>query len=157
NNQRNINHHMYAGNPLAPSKYPADYLFASVMMSNPLGFFEVSNLPEDYSAELEPLVRVWREHRSELADCSIIPIGDEPSGRSWTGFLAVDEQAVPRYLLCLKEFAESEDHFYQLPVELSKQSKLTMLHGRGSATVREGGVAVEIDQTPGYLFIQIDP
>jgi hypothetical protein len=65
NNTRQTNNRKYINNPLAPENYPADYLFASVMMSNPLGWYEASNLPEDYRAKLAPLVKIWRQHRQE--------------------------------------------------------------------------------------------
>lgn len=57
------------------------------MFANPLGWFETSNLPAAYFAELAPLVKRWKLERPHLFSGAIVPIGDAPDGVSWTGFV----------------------------------------------------------------------
>ena len=156
NNTRRTDHKRYQNNPLAPANYPADYLFASVMMSNPLGFYEASNLPEEYRAKLIPLVKVWRQHRQAIFEANIIPIGQEPSGHSWTGFMTVTENNKAVYLLCLKEFTETDHYTYKLPVDISRNHKLITLYGTGKATITDRDLSVIIKGSPKYLFMKIE-
>ena len=46
----------YKNDPLAPALYKPDVLFAVSMTASPLGWFEVSNLPDDYVKQVQPLV-----------------------------------------------------------------------------------------------------
>ncbi|MEM6552401.1 MAG: hypothetical protein AAF750_09795 [Planctomycetota bacterium] len=153
NNTRNTEHESYAGHPLAPANYRSDYLFASVMMSNPLGWFEASNLPDNFRDRLTPLVQAWRQHRDTLAGCTIMPVGQEPSGRSWTGFLAIDQDGTPRSLLALREFTESNRYTYELPVPLDPHIATTVLHGAGVAEIGRDSITLTIDDAPGYVWV----
>ena len=61
NNTRNAR--LYADDPLAPARYRPDCLFAVAMFANPLGWFEMSNLPDDYVASVSKLVQAWKAER----------------------------------------------------------------------------------------------
>ena len=93
----------YSGDPLAPGQYAPDYLLASVMFARPLAWFEASALPQAYRDALKPLVAVYKQHRDRLFAGTILPIGEEPSGFSWTGFQSQRRGAVDGYLLALRE------------------------------------------------------
>ncbi|MBT3379237.1 MAG: hypothetical protein HN742_10035 [Lentisphaerae bacterium] len=90
NNTRNLEN--YADDPLAPVNYAADTLFAMVMFSNPLGWFEVSNLPSAYLESVASLVQIWKAHRQDLFSGTIFPIGAAPDGFSCTGFVSLSEE-----------------------------------------------------------------
>ena len=75
------------GDPFAPANFTMDYLFATVMLSNPLFWMEMQFVPQDRIDELHRLMPIWKEHRSALSSADVMPIGDIPSGRSHTGFL----------------------------------------------------------------------
>ncbi|HTL30109.1 MAG TPA: alpha-galactosidase, partial [Tepidisphaeraceae bacterium] len=64
NNARNAD--KYKNDPLAPIEYPPAYLFATVMLSSPLGWFEVSKLPPKYIDEVAKLSAIWKEHREAI-------------------------------------------------------------------------------------------
>ena len=90
----------------APCHYGMDYLFASVMLSNPLFWMELQFLSEERRAELAPIMRVWRELRQELATADVKPIGERPDGRSLTGFSIKGENR--SYLLLFRELTERD-------------------------------------------------
>jgi len=78
----------YGDDPFAPSVYSFEYLFATSMAGQPLAWMEASNLPaEAYS--LSSLVAQYRKVQSDFHSGIILPVGEEPSGRSWTGFQSV--------------------------------------------------------------------
>ena len=73
---------------LAPSFYPFDYLFAITMVAQPLAFFEVSELPVE-AFKTTQLINQYKKHWTELHAGKIFPLGEEPSGFSWTGFQSI--------------------------------------------------------------------
>lgn len=77
-----------AGDTFAPANYPFDYLFAITMMAQPLAWFEGTGLPAE-ALTTAPLIKTYRTMQTQLHAGQIFPIGDEPSGKSWTGFQSV--------------------------------------------------------------------
>lgn len=149
------NQEKYAGDPLAPSCYPADYLFATVMMTNPLGWFEVSNLPDRYIEDVAKLVTVWKAHRAQLAGGYIHPIGDAPDGTSWTGFASVGEGRDVGYVLIFRELNDRASWHIELPMFSDARFAVDTLAGMGSATLDHGVLAVEIPESQRYLFARV--
>lgn len=90
-----------AGDRLAPSNYSFEYLAAITFAAQPLAWMEASNLPEEAFAA-SSLIRDYRSIMTELHSGTILPIGDEPSGHSWTGFQSIinDKEG---YLLIYRE------------------------------------------------------
>ncbi len=74
-----------ADDPLAPRHVPFEYAFAVTMMAQPLAWFESQSLPEEAFVTSAAL-RTYRAHQRAIHTGQIWPIGEEPSGASWTGF-----------------------------------------------------------------------
>jgi hypothetical protein len=87
--------------PLAPHRLPFDYCFAITMMAQPLAWFEATGLPEQAFA-IAPLLQSYRQHQEDIHAGQIFPIGEEPSGASWTGFQSVRGER--GYLLVYREW-----------------------------------------------------
>ena len=83
NNYRNVQR--YGDDVFAPASYSFEYLFATSMAGQPLAWMEASNLPED-AYQIAPVINKYRELSADFHSGTILPIGEEPSGRSWTGF-----------------------------------------------------------------------
>lgn len=154
NNTRNTQR--YAGDPLAPVNYTPDALFASVMFSSPLGWFETSSLPPAYIASASPLVSTWKRERERLFRGVIEPIGSAPDGVSWTGFASTDNDGKGAYLLLFREANHNAQWTTQLPAGLPANAKLTVLAGKGTATLRGNEVIATIPATLQYLWLRID-
>jgi alpha-galactosidase len=153
NNQRNAE--KYAGDPLAPSVYPPDYLFATVMFSNPLGWFEASNLPPAYRERMAPLVTTWKAHRDRLFSETILPVGDVPDGTNWTGFAAFDKGRNSGYLLLFRGVGASPDWASPLDAFGKGPHTVQLLGGAGEATVDRGEIRARIPASPGFLWVAI--
>ena len=74
----------------APEHYDFEYLFAITMMAQPLAWMEAQNLPEE-AFGLSPVIKIYREIQADLHNGYILPVGDTPSGRSWTGFQSIHD------------------------------------------------------------------
>lgn len=146
----------YKGDPLAPANYPPDTLFASVMFSSPLGWFEVSNLPDEYFKTIPDLVTAWKKEREAIFSGSIIPIGQAPDGYAWTGFSSVSQDRNSARLVIFRELNASETWSTEIPLLTVKDAKVTILGGKGNATYENGTLKTTIPDTLQYLFLKIE-
>jgi len=145
----------YADDPLAPACYRPDYLFATVMMANPLGWFEVSNLPSAYFETVAPLAQVWKTHRERLQGGRIFPVGETPDGTSWTGFVSVDEDGRDGYLLIFRERNARASWPTELPMVADGRYKVEPLAGEGAARLCDRTLEVEIGRAQAFLFARL--
>ncbi len=148
----------YLNDPLAPSAYRPDYLFATVMFASPLGWFEVCHLPETYFAEAAPLIAVWRQHREALVSGTIYPIGEAPDGVAWTGFASVAPDSRSAYLLIFREASPSAEWQISLPFLPNVEQPTTgeTLGGDGNATLLPGQkLDVTIPESRRFLFAHV--
>jgi alpha-galactosidase len=149
----------YAHDPLAPSAYRPDCLFATVMFSSPLGWFEVSNLPQTYFAEAAPLISVWKRHREAIFSGTILPLGDAPDGMAWTGFASLAPDRLSAYILVFREASPSSEWQTTCPFlpDVAHPVAGERLGGDGDATLLPGRrLAVTISEARRFLFIQFD-
>ncbi|MBD5279424.1 MAG: alpha-galactosidase [Bacteroides sp.] len=97
----------YPDDPYAPQKYSFPYLFAVTMPGQPLAWMEASNLPED-AFGIKGLVEGYKEIQHEFHRGVILPVGDEPSGSSWTGFQSITDDR-HGFLLVFREATASPE------------------------------------------------
>lgn len=143
------------GDPFVPSLYSMDYLFAAVMLSNPLFWMEMQFLSEQRSQELAPLMAVWKEHRASLVKLDAAPIGALPTGRSWTGFACRDGEQT-QYLLVFREVNDRATHRFEVS-DLTKNSRITLLasNTKAEATAENGAVEISLENARGYALVKI--
>ena len=144
---------LYAGDPLAPMAYTADWLFASVMIASPLAWFEVSELPDADAAGLIPLIAVWKQHRTALHGGAILPLGRCPDGASCSGFLSQAADGRSAYLIALREPLAPSTTLWQLP--LMGDWRVEVLAGAGWMVIERGVVSITWDTAPGYVFARL--
>lgn len=102
NNWRN--HDKYAcSDALAPSNYSFEYLFSLAMAGQPLAWMEASNLPSE-GFDISSLIRDYRAVSADFHKGVILPIGNEPSGYSWTGFQSICSEK-GGYIIVYRELA----------------------------------------------------
>lgn len=88
------------GDPFAPANYSFDYLFATTMAAQPLAWMDVADLPSEAQSTQE-LIKKYHRIQSDFHQGIILPVGNEPSGKSWTGFQSIKEGE--GYLLIFRE------------------------------------------------------
>jgi len=142
----------YGDDPLAPKHYPMDYPFATTLVANPLAFFEVSNLPAEKAKPIADLAHIWRKHREELHTGIVLPIGDCPSGASWTGFCSRHDNSAQ--ILVFRERTHEATSQMVLPLPAGDW-KVERLAGSGEATWREGRLQVTIPEPLNYLWVRL--
>ncbi len=149
-----LNANCYKDNdPFVPSLYSMDYLFASVMLSNPLFWMEMQFLSEERRAELARIMPVWKACREELSSADVAPIGDVPTGRSHTGFLITtleDEQ----YVLLFRESNDVSCKLIEVPVKASV-CELLASNCAAELEILDGGVMMKSSEPRSYVFARL--
>ena len=151
NNARNTA--KYADDPLAPAAYSPDALFATVMMSSPLGWFETSSLPASYVSSAAPLVAAWKRERELMFGGDIQPAGAAPDGVSWTGFTTTDAEGAGGYALLFRERNASAEWAVNLP---AGAAKVRVLGGHGTASIQGPTLRVSVPEPLGFVWVRYD-
>lgn len=140
NNERNK--HLYSNDALAPANYNAEYLFAITMFANPLAWLEIPELSAEYKIRLKKIISIYKQHRKQIHSGNIYPLGDEPLGFSWTGFISISQKNTNGYVLVFRELNESESYCFKLPFLQKGSYMFEFLAGNGQsfeANIKEFG------------------
>ena len=154
NNARNAD--KYKDDPLAPALYKADTLFAIAMMASPLGWFEVSNLPPEYAAQMRPLVAAWKAERVRMHGGAIMPVGKAPDGVAWTGFISAAADGKGGYALLFRELNAKAEFALDMGDLLAGAARATVLGGRGAAEVDGGTLKVNVPAKLDFVWVKLE-
>lgn len=124
------NQDKYAGDRFAPANYSFDYLFAITMAAQPLAWFEAANLPEEAFATGE-VIKKYRQIQHDFHQGYILPIGNEPDGKSWCGFQSIKEDG--GYILVFREDNELASHMISTCLNPNKKVLFTKILGDGES------------------------
>ena len=131
---------VYEDDPFAPGKYSFEYLFALTMAGQPLAWMEASNLPEE-AFGIADAVRNYRKVSGDFHKGVILPVGDEPSGGSWTGFQSICSDSYG-YMLIYREATGSKSGYVRTWLEEGTKIRFTPVAGFGkpfNAVVERNG------------------
>ena len=153
NNTRNKP--FYSNDPLAPANYESDYLFATVMFSSPLAWFEIQNYPASDFKKVAKLIKIWKQHRDDIFNGTVLPIGSQPDGTSWTGFCSYAGNKKSAFVLVFREFNNNQSQDFDLGIPGLKNFTVKKLAGKGSARIREGKLHIKIAKSLSFILLQI--
>ena len=145
---------MYSNSdPYRHELYDIDYLFVSVMLSNPLFWMESQFLSDKSRAELKSVIPLWKKYREKLTHADVSPIGEEPSGNSLTGFIAECDDSF--HLLVFRENTDRDTLTVTLP---EAPSGYEMIAAKSDATVSLVGNIVSVTQSKNrsYVWVRLD-
>lgn len=117
NTRRNTD--KYEGVLFAPNTYSPDYLFATVMVANPLFWMEMGNLDDDYAKMLAKISSVYKKYKTELFNSRIIPIGDMPNGMTFSGYCCESDDKKSYNLILFREATKDDTYTFELPTDIS--------------------------------------
>lgn len=143
-----------ADDRFSPSNYTFDYLFAISMAGQPLAWFEGTGLPEEAFC-LSSTISKYNEIRGDFHAGIILPIGEEPSGESWTGFQSETDND-KGYLLIFRE--DNKDSVANISVNMPAERNIRFSHiiGKGEIssfkTDKEGKISVSIPERNSFLL-----
>lgn len=136
----------------APWRYDVDYLFASVMLSNPLFWMEIQFLSDENTEKLKKAIALFKKYRTVFSEGDVAPIGEKPSGRSFTGFHI--KNGAEEYALVFREVTDKASHVFMLP---SKKTSAVALASNADVTAQidDGVLKVKFSKQRAYAFIKL--
>jgi alpha-galactosidase len=151
----------YGDDPLAPANYSIDYLFASVMVSNPLLWMEMQHLSPEDRRKLAEIVCVFRKEREHLRNAEVLPVGKLPDGTAFTGFQVIVD-ATNGYLILFREYTGDSNYRFTLHDLAGKNLEIEILASNlaasnfavGDKVDSEGRLDVELRQPRSYVFLK---
>ena len=123
-----------ANDPFAPSNYSFDYVAAVSFSAQPLAWMEASNLPEK-AFSTGDLLRKWLDVAPGFHAGTILPVGEEPSGRSWTGFQSVSSSK-RGYVLIYREDTPGKGGRIKTWLPKGRLVRLKPVFGSGKGCIR---------------------
>ena len=149
---------VYEDDPFAPGKYSFEYLFALTMAGQPLAWMEASNLPEE-AFGIADAVRNYRKISGDFHKGVILPVGDEPSGRSWTGFQSICSDSYG-YMLIYREATGSKSGYVRTWLEEGTKIRFTPVAGFGkpfnAVVERNGEVKFTLPSDNSYVMYKYE-
>ena len=146
----------YTGDPFGPANYSFDYLFAITMAAQPLAWFEGTGLPAEAFPVVAPVIKKYREIQHDLHSGNIFPIGDEPSGKSWTGFQSV--QKGKGYFIVFREANDKPKYEMKTWLNAGTTIKCKPIIGKGKAfstkVGQDGAITFELPEKNNYALYQ---
>ncbi len=140
NNSRNKD--KYAGDRFAPGNYDFEYIFALTLAGQPLAWMEAGNLEEE-AFDIAPTIKKYRKIQHDFHKGTILPVGDEPSGKSWTGFQSMTSPA-EGYLLIYREDNDDDEYPVRTWLEKGTEVVFTPILGKAKKFKAKTGVNGEI-------------
>ena len=140
------------GDVLAPKYYDMDYLFACVMLSNPLFWMEMQFLSDKRKAQLEKIMSVWKDVRDDLYDADVEPVGEKPDGCSFTGF-CIRKNGKPKYLLLFREFTDRKKYAFDIDAE--GEINILATNAKADIKIKKGKVIANLSKKRSYVFAEI--
>lgn len=124
------NRHIYGDDPLSPADCGIEYAFVVTMCANPLAWMELSGLDDESLCILEKVIKAYQSIQKELLSGYVLPIGEEPSGTSWTGFQSVTGDGTG-FILVIREYNDRTDNKVKLWRLKNVQLNLECILGTG--------------------------
>ncbi len=129
--------------PLAPQQVPFGYAFAATMMAQPLAWFEGSGLP-DKAFATGAVIKAYRQHQSRIHEGTILPIGKEPNGTSWTGFQSMLSKK-EGYVLVFREYNPASQGDMSLYDLANKSVSFEHICGQGKSFETKTGANGQVN------------
>ncbi len=141
----------------APKNYSFDYLFAISAMAQPLAWLETSNLPVEAFSTGET-IKKYKAIQHDLHKGAIYPIGEEPSGKSWTGFESINANG--GYILVFREDNTDKSYVFKTRFTPNKRVSLQPVIGSGKAfktrTDSIGRITFKLTQKNSYALFKVN-
>ncbi len=147
------------GDVFAPKNYSFDYLFATTMASQTLAWMDVADLPEETLVSTGKLIKKFRTIRHDFHNGIILPVGDEPSGKSWTGFQSIGDGG-KGYLLIFREKNPKSEALVKVYFDPGTKIHLTPVLGDGAKMRQKitdnGFLSVTLPHENSFVMYQYD-
>ena len=110
-------------------------------------------LSDENTEKLKNIISIFKKYRSVFSEGDVSPIGEKPSGRSFTGFMIKHND--DEYMLVFREVTEKESGIFFVP---SEKTSIEILYTNTevSAKIDEGILKVNFSKPRAYALIKLN-
>ena len=99
-----VNHNFYAEKgKIQPDSYPPEYWAAIAMFANPLLWLAPSKISDELISTYRRIIDLHLKYRDRIFAGEIMPVGDKPDGKAFTGFQSHDCNTDTGFLIIYRE------------------------------------------------------
>ncbi len=146
----------YEGVLFAPNTYSPDYLFATVMVANPLFWMEMSNLCDEDAEILAKISGIYKDYKAELFNSRVIPIGEMPNGMTFSGYCCLGEDKKTAHLIFFREASKEDEYSFELPINITDKN-MQMIYQNAPTEISFYGnnATVKFDEQRSFVWVKI--
>ncbi len=154
NTRRNT--HKYEGYLFAPNTYKPDYLFATVMVANPLFWMEMTNL-DDHDAELLANISgIYINYKAEIFNSRVIPIGKCPNGMTFSGYFCKNMYKKSGNIILFREATNDDTYTFKLPVDIGDLNmKIIYQSAPAYITINGDSITVKFSEHRSFIWVRV--
>lgn len=152
NTRRNTD--KYEGYLFAPDTYSPDYLFATVMVANPLFWMEMTHLDDSDAQTLAKISSVYKKYKQELFDSHVIPIGECPNGMSFSGYFCENYDKKTANIILFRESSKQDTYTFKIPKSIDSKN-IEIIYQSAPADIEMNGDSLKIKFEKQLSFVWI--
>ncbi len=154
NTRRNTD--KYEGIPFAPNTYKPDYLFATVMVANPLFWMEMTNLDDDYAESLAKISNIYKDYKQELFNSRVIPVGECPDGMTFSGYACKNMEDKSYNLILFREATNEDTYTFKLPDDMDgKTAEIIYQSAPADVALNGDSATVKFSDKRSFVWVKI--
>ena len=147
----------YNGYLFAPNTYSLDYLFATVMVANPLFWMEMTNLADDDAKLLAEISGIYKNYKAELFESRVIPIGKMPNGMAFSGYYCQNADKKSENVILFREATKDHTHTFKLPADVAgKNMKVIYQNAPTDVKINGDSITVEFAKQISFVWLRFD-
>ena len=147
----------YNGYLFAPNTYSLDYLFATVMVANPLFWMEMTNLSDDDAKLLAEISGIYKNYKAELFESRVIPIGKMPNGMAFSGYYCQNADKKSENVILFREATKDHTHTFKLPADVAgKNMKVIYQNAPTDVKINGDSITVEFAKQISFVWLRFD-
>lgn len=137
------------------------YAALSAFMAAPSCFMLTQLLKPEEKTELKKIITTYKEHRKEIFESFVFPIGAEPNNASWTGFQMYHHEKGSGYMMIFREL-HNQEPTKEIKLRHLKNCNLIIydLEHPGNSIEKnvdsDGVIDLSISQPADYLFLRYE-
>jgi len=136
------------------------YTVAITLMASPIFFQETHYYTQQACEQIKQILAIYKQHRQEIYDGFVFPIGQKPDNQSWTGFQCYRPGSKSGYLTIFRELNNTES---QKAISINsfsaKKIRLTNLRTNEMKELDvsdSGDVIFKIDKPADFRFFRYE-
>lgn len=137
------------------------YAAMTAFIGAPSAFMLTQLLKSKEREELKKTIGIYKEHRKEIFESYVFPIGDEPNNASWTGFQMYHPEKSTGFLMIFRELHNHESK-KTIRLKFLKNVELMIYdlekegEGKKFHTNSNGELEFTISSAPAYKFFKYE-